>query len=58
MKMPRPTMLFSAVAAIVAILFIFSGLVFPWLIDSQVIKDKLATALARNSQAMAIRHAR
>ena len=56
MKMPRPTMLFSAVAAIVAILFIFSALVFPWLIDSQVIKDKLATALSRNSQARVTLH--
>ena len=51
MKLPRPRILFYALAVSVALLVVFSAAVIPWLVDSQTIKEKVGAALAGNSLA-------
>ncbi|HVO91995.1 MAG TPA: AsmA-like C-terminal domain-containing protein [Terriglobales bacterium] len=51
MKLPRPSILFAVLAAIVSVLVVFGVLLLPRLIDSQGIKERIATALADKGQA-------
>jgi hypothetical protein len=49
MRLPRPVIFLSVFAAVVLVIVAVSALLLPWLIDSQLIKNKISSEFAKNT---------